>query len=125
MMTQAQGVSHVVEAVTQHRLAFTKELNGMGAKIKYYDPAPVDPAQFYEFNYPETTPYPHAVSITGPTPLHGKNMVVPDLRGGATLVMAAIMASGQSVIDRVELIDRGYERFDDRLQNLSANVERI
>lgn len=125
MMTQAQGVSHVVEAVTQHRLAFATQLNGMGAKIEYYDPDPVDPVKFYEFNYPETTPYPHAVKISGPTALHGANMTVPDLRGGATLVMAAIMAKGKSVIDRVELIDRGYAHFDERLQNLSANIVRI
>jgi UDP-N-acetylglucosamine 1-carboxyvinyltransferase len=125
MMTQAQGVSHVVEAVTQHRLAFTNQLNEMGAKIEYFDPAPADPASFYDFNYPETTPYPHAAKVTGPTLLRGSHMTVPDLRGGATLVMAAIMASGESVIDNIELIDRGYERFDDRLRNLSANIERI
>ena len=52
-------------------------------------------------------------------------MTVPDLRGGATLVMAAIMATGESVIDNIDLIDRGYEHFDDRLRNLSANIERI
>lgn len=124
MMTQAKGVSHIVEAVTQHRLAFAKDLNGMGANIEYYDPSPKNPAEFYEFNYPETTSYPHAARVTGPTALKGANMVVPDLRGGATLVMAAILASGESVIDNVELIDRGYERFDERLQNLSANIVR-
>jgi len=125
MMTQAKGVSQVVEAVTQHRLAFTTQLNQMGAKIEYFDPAPSDPSVFYEFNIPETTPYPHAVRVTGSTPLHGINITVPDLRGGATLVMAAIIASGQSTIHNVELIDRGYERFDEHLQNLSANIERI
>lgn len=125
MMTQAKGVSHVVEAVTQHRLEFAKDLNVMGANIEYYDLSPKSPAEFYEFNYPETTVYPHAAKVTGPTPLHGAHMTVPDLRGGATLVMAAILASGESVIDNVELIDRGYERFDERLQNLSANIERV
>lgn len=124
MMTQATGVSKVVEAVTEHRLAFTTQLNEMGAKIEYFDPSPVYPAEFYEFNYPETIVYPHAVSVTGPTLLHGTHMTVPDLRGGATLVMAAIMATGDSTIDNVELIDRGYERFDQRLRNLSANIER-
>jgi UDP-N-acetylglucosamine 1-carboxyvinyltransferase len=125
MMTQAQGTSHIIEAVTQHRLAFTTQLNGMGANIQNFDPNPADPVSFYQFNYPETITYPHAVRVTGPTPLRGTHMTVPDLRGGATLVMAAIMASGESVIDHVELIDRGYERFDERLQNLSANIVRI
>lgn len=124
MMTQAQGVSEIVEAVTQHRLAFTDQLNQMGAKIEYFDPQPSDPSLFYDFNYPETTPYPHAVRVHGPTPLTGTKMIVPDLRGGATLVMAAIMAEGDSVIENIELIDRGYERFDERLRNLSAKIER-
>lgn len=125
MMTQAKGVSTVVEAVTQHRLAFTDELVKMGAKIEYFDPNPPDPGDFYQFNYPETKSYPHAARITGPTPLRGAKMTVPDLRGGATLVMAAIMAEGESVIDNIELIDRGYENFDERLRNLSADIVRL
>lgn len=125
MMTQADGVSTVVEAVTQHRLGFTTELVKMGAKIEYFDPKPSNPQEFYQFNYPETKSYPHAARITGPTPLHGAQMTVPDLRGGATLVMAAIMAEGESLIDNIELIDRGYENFDDRLRNLSADIKRI
>ncbi len=125
MMTQAQGTSKIIEAVTQHRLAFTEQLNQMGASITPFDPMPADPSSYYEFNYPETTVYDHAVTVVGPTPLHGAHMTVPDLRGGATLVMAAIMASGESVIDKIELIDRGYESFDERLRNLSANIVRI
>lgn len=125
MMTQANGASHVVEAVTQHRLAFTNELCEMGANITYYDPAPTDPATFYDFNYPEKISYPHAAKIVGPTNFKGHHMTVPDLRGGATLVMAAIMAEGDSIIDNVELIDRGYEKFDERLAQLSANIKRV
>lgn len=125
MMTQAQGESKVIEAVTQHRLAFTNQLVEMGANIKYFDPNPENPADFYQFNIPETVSYPHAAIITGPTPFVGRHLTVPDLRGGATLVMAAILAKGESVIDNIELIDRGYERFDERLQNLSANISRV
>jgi UDP-N-acetylglucosamine 1-carboxyvinyltransferase len=125
MMTQAIGESHVVEAVTQHRLAFTDQLRDMGASITYYDPEPADPAEFYQFNYPERVSYPHAAKIVGPAILKGSHMQVPDLRGGATLVMAAIMAEGESVIDNVELIDRGYEKFDERLASLSARIERF
>ena len=124
MMTQAVGVSHVVEAVTQHRLAFTDQLVEMGAKIEYFDPNPANPTDFYEFNYPEKVSYPEAAKIYGPTTFHGHTMTVPDLRGGATLVMAAIMAKGDSVIKNVELIDRGYEKFDERLSQLSANIIR-
>lgn len=125
MMTSAKGESHVIELVHNNRLAFTNELNIMGAKIELYDPKVDNPEEQYQFAWPERVHNFHAAKITGPTPLHGVNMTVPDLRGGATLVMAAIMASGTSIIDNVELIDRGYERFDERLRNLSANIERI
>ncbi len=125
MMTQAVGVSHVVEAVTQHRLAFTDQLCAMGAQIQYFDPKPTNPIDFYQFNYPEKISYPHAAAITGPSILKGSDLTVPDLRGGATLVMAAIMAEGKSKIENVELIDRGYEKFDERLAQLSANITRL
>jgi UDP-N-acetylglucosamine 1-carboxyvinyltransferase len=126
MMTQAQGESHVIEAVHNNRLAFTQELNTMGAKIELYDPEPENPNEYYEFNWPERVQNPHAARIQGPTPLHGMpNLKVPDLRGGATLVMAAIIAEGESLIHGIDQIDRGYENFDERLRNLSAKIERI
>lgn len=125
MMTSATGVSHVTELVHNNRLAFTKELNIMGANIELYNPELSNPAEAYQFDWPEREPNFHAAKITGPSILHGVTMTVPDIRGGATLVMAAIMASGESVIDNIELIDRGYENFDERLRNLSANIERI
>lgn len=125
MMTSASGISHVVELVHNNRLAFTKELNVMGAQIELYNPELEQPSESYQFAWPEREHNFHAAKITGPSILHGVNLTVPDLRGGATLVMAAIMASGESIIDNIELIDRGYEHFDDRLRNLSANIERI
>lgn len=124
MMTSAKGVSHVTELVHNNRLAFTKELNVMGANIELYDPKLDNPGELYQFAWPERVHNFHAAKITGPSVLHGVNMTVPDLRGGATLVMAAIMATGESVIDNIELIDRGYERFDERLRNLSAKIVR-
>lgn len=124
MMTSAHGISLVVEAVHNNRLAFTTELNKMGAHIELYDPMPKNPSEFYEFDWPEKVKNFHAAKIFGPTPLTGTRLVVPDLRGGATLVMAAIMAKGVSIIENVEHIDRGYENFDDRLRALSARIER-
>lgn len=125
MMTSAHGTSHVIELVLDNRLAFTKELNIMGANIELYDPILTNPSESYQFNWPEKTHAFHAAKISGSTMLHGVNMTVPDIRGGATLVMAAIMATGESRIDNIELIDRGYEQFDERLRNLSANIERV
>lgn len=123
MMTEAVGISHIVEAVHNNRLAFTSQLNTMGANIELYDPEGVE--NLYQFEWPEKKHNFHGARVKGPTPLKGANLTVPDLRGGATLVLAAIMADGESVIDNIELIDRGYEHFDDRLRNLSAKIERI
>ena len=125
MMTQAQGTSTVIEAVHNNRLAFTRELNEMGAKIELFDPKISDPTTTYQFDWPERVHNFPAARVVGYTPLRGCHMTVPDLRGGATLVMAAIIASGESMIDNIELIERGYENFDDRLRNLSANIERV
>lgn len=123
MMTQAGGTSTVIEAVHNNRLAFTSQLNTMGASIELFDPAGSEDT--YQFDWPEKTHNFHAARVHGPSRLMGTRLTVPDLRGGATLVLAAIMAEGESVIDNIELIDRGYEHFDDRLTNLSAKIERI
>ncbi len=125
LMTQAEGISHVIEAVHNNRLAFTSELNKMGAKIKLYNPEVKDPANFYEFDNPLQDVNFHAAEITGPTGLSGCELTVPDLRGGATLVMAALIAKGESVVRGIEHIDRGYEHFEDRLRALSASIERV
>ena len=67
----------------------------------------------------------HTIVIHGPTPLYNKEIVTHDLRAGASLVIAALVAQGQSVIKNAELIDRGYEKLDRRLQSIGAKIERI
>lgn len=123
MMTQAEGTSTVIEAVHNNRLAFTSQLNQMGARIDLFDP--VGHEAQYQFDWPEKSHNFHGCRVHGPSPLKSANLSVPDLRGGATLVLAAIMAQGVSQIANIELIDRGYERFDERLQKLSAKIERL
>lgn len=122
MMTQAAGTSTIIEAVHNNRLAFSRQLNEMGATIELFDPAGYEDQ--YQFEWPEKKHNFHGAKVHGPSRLKGSHLTVPDLRGGATLVLAAIMAEGESVIDNIELIDRGYEHFDDRLRNLSATIER-
>jgi len=125
MMTSATGVSEVIETVHNNRLAFTSELVRMGAKIELFDPRPKDPTEFYQFDWPERASNFHAARVVGPTTLTGTKLTVPDLRGGATLVMAALMARGDSVISNLEHIDRGYEDFDARLRLLGAKIKRV
>ncbi len=66
-----------------------------------------------------------AIRITGPTPLHNAVVDITDLRAGATLVLAALAAQGESYVHGVEHLDRGYEAFDVRLASLGATVKRI
>jgi UDP-N-acetylglucosamine 1-carboxyvinyltransferase len=64
------------------------------------------------------------VVVNGPTPLYGERLESPDIRAGMALLLAALAADGESVIGNVGQIDRGYERIDERLRSLGANIER-
>jgi UDP-N-acetylglucosamine 1-carboxyvinyltransferase len=66
----------------------------------------------------------HTGMITGPTPLFGTDLVSFDIRAGATILLAGMVAEGQTVIDRIEHIDRGYERIDERLRAIGADIIR-
>jgi UDP-N-acetylglucosamine 1-carboxyvinyltransferase len=64
------------------------------------------------------------VVVNGPTQLYGERLESPDIRAGMALLLAALAADGESVIGNVGQIDRGYERIDERLRALGANIER-
>jgi len=126
VMTQAKGTSEIIEAVHHNRFQFAKQLNQMGAQIELYNPDVDNPESYYEFNIKDAQAgeY-HAARIVGPTPFTPTNVLVPDLRAGATLTIAALIASGRMEIDGVEHIDRGYESLDQRLAQLGADIHRI
>jgi len=65
------------------------------------------------------------VVVNGPTQLHGKKLTSPDLRAGITMVLAGMIAKGTTTIDNVFQIDRGYERIEERLSKLGADIKRI
>jgi UDP-N-acetylglucosamine 1-carboxyvinyltransferase len=67
---------------------------------------------------------PHRVVVNGPTQLYGERLESPDIRAGMALLLAALAADGESIIGNVGQIDRGYERIDERLRTLGANIER-
>ncbi len=126
VMTQAMGVSEIIEAVHHNRFQFTKLLNQMGADIKLFNPQIDNPEDYYEFNIKDAQSgeY-HGAKITGPTPLRSVDVVVPDLRAGATLTIAALMAPGVNSVDNIEHIDRGYENLDISLSQLGADIKRV
>ena len=117
-LTQAQGLSIVHETVYENRFGFTEALNKMGAQIQIYrECLGGNPCRFGQRNFN------HSAVISGPTPLRGADIRVPDLRGGFSHVVAALAAEGTSNVSNVQLISRGYERFIDKLQDLGADFQ--
>jgi UDP-N-acetylglucosamine 1-carboxyvinyltransferase len=104
LMTQAEGTALISETIFEHRFMHAGELVRMGADIR------IDG---------------HSAVIVGPTRLNGAQVMATDLRASASLVVAALVADGVTVIDRVYHLDRGYEAMECKLQALGASIERI
>ncbi|MEK7572882.1 MAG: UDP-N-acetylglucosamine 1-carboxyvinyltransferase [Patescibacteria group bacterium] len=125
MMTQANGISTIHERVYENRFFYVGELEKMGADIELFNPKINNPNSFYNFNYEDNKPeYKHAARILGPMELHNGVIEISDLRAGATLVLAALSAAGESIIFGIEHLDRGYEGFEKRLKTLGAKIRR-
>lgn len=117
-LTQAQGLSIVHETVYEQRFGFTTALNKMGAQIQLYRECLTGLAcRFGQRNY-----Y-HSAAISGPTPLHGADITIPDLRGGFSHLIAALAAEGKSTVRGIDMISRGYEHFLTKLGALGAQVK--
>ncbi|HEX8923689.1 MAG TPA: hypothetical protein VF828_03070, partial [Patescibacteria group bacterium] len=126
LLTQTRGCSTIVERIYPSRFQHIPILEKMGAKVKLFNPEVSDPAAYYHFNPESDNPqYFHGVKIYGPTKLKPLDIQISDLRAGATVTLAALIAQGQSVIDGVEYIERGYERLADRLCSLGADIKYI
>ncbi len=104
LLTQAQGESHVLETIFENRLVYTDILNRMGARIALQNP--------------------REIIINGPTLLRGKVVESPDIRAGLALVIAALIAQGETTINNIYQIDRGYEKLDRRLRKLGVRIIR-
>ena len=103
--TQCDGVIMMHEKMFESRMFFVDKLIGMGARIILCDP--------------------HRAVVVGPSQLRGGNVESPDIRAGMAILLAALCANGESVIDNVGQIERGYERIDERLRALGARIERV
>jgi UDP-N-acetylglucosamine 1-carboxyvinyltransferase len=118
-LTQARGLSIVHETVYERRFGYTDALNTMGATIQVYrDCLGGTPCRFGRRDFK------HSAVIAGPSKLHATELVIPDLRGGFSHLIAALAAEGTSTVYGVSLINRGYEDFDAKLAALGAQAER-
>ncbi len=104
LMTQAEGRAAVTETVFENRFMHTSELQRMGARIH------IDG---------------RTATVEGAARLTGAPVLASDLRASASLVLAGLVAEGETMIHRVYHIDRGYERIEAKLQSVGADIERI
>ncbi len=102
--TQTEGLTLLHDPLYEGRLKYLEELNKMGAEIVICDP--------------------HRAIINGPTQLYGAKLYPLDLRAGAALIIAGIIAQGTTIIKDVSQVDRGYEEIDKRLKEVGVNIER-
>jgi UDP-N-acetylglucosamine 1-carboxyvinyltransferase len=104
LATQARGTVLIHEKMFENRLFFVDRLIAMGARVVLCDP--------------------HRALVTGPTRLSGETITSPDIRAGMALLASALCADGRSLIMNAHQVDRGYERIDERLRALGAQIER-
>ena len=104
LATQAHGTMLFFEKMFESRMYFVDRLIDMGARIVQCDP--------------------HRVIVSGPASLHGTHLSSPDIRAGMALLLAALCARGESIIDNAQIIDRGYEHIDRDLRRLGADITR-
>lgn len=119
-LTQADGISEIHETIYEDRFGYAKDLISLGAKIEVSAECPEDSKCHFDGKN-----FHHTAKIHGPTKLHGGKTAVRDLRSGMVNLIAALTAEGESEIDGIEEIDRGYEKIDERLKKLGAEIERI
>jgi UDP-N-acetylglucosamine 1-carboxyvinyltransferase len=104
LATQAEGTSTITENIFENRFMHVQELNRMGANI---------------------TVQGRTATVRGKTPLQSAAVMCSDLRASASLVLAALVADGETILDRVYHMDRGYERIEEKLRGVGAQVRRM
>lgn len=104
LMTQGEGISFITETIFENRFMHASELLRMGANIRLEGRQAI---------------------VAGPTRLSGAGVIASDLRASASLVLAALVARGETVVDRVYHIDRGYEKIEEKLARLGAVIRRV
>jgi UDP-N-acetylglucosamine 1-carboxyvinyltransferase len=104
LATQAAGTSIITETIFENRYLHASEMIRMGANISIDGRRAV---------------------VRGPSPLTGTTVIASDLRASASLVLAGLVTAGETLIDRVYHIDRGYERIVEKLHGLGADITRV
>ncbi|MEF2176009.1 MAG: UDP-N-acetylglucosamine 1-carboxyvinyltransferase [Candidatus Absconditabacteria bacterium] len=105
LLTQTKGISKIFETLFEGRFAYLAELENLGANIEILNP--------------------HQAIIIGPSKLRGGYVATTDLRGGGAMILAGIMAEGETYITNEDIILRGYDNIEENLKNIGVNIERV
>lgn len=118
-LTQATGLSIVHETVYENRLGYTQALVDLGAQIQVYrECLGTTPCRFSQ-----SLNFKHSAVVSGPTPLRGAELEIPDLRGGFSYIIAALAAKGRSTVRGIGIFQRGYENFLGKLESLGVHFD--
>lgn len=125
LMSQADGVSIIHETIFENRFSYVSEMRKLGADIEFIDIPVSHPESVYQFNYEPGQSYKQAIKIAGGQPLHGGVLKIADLRAGATLLIGALIASGESVLLEAPTLERGYEDIVKKVSMLGGDIKRV
>lgn len=125
LMTQSSGVSTIHETVFENRFSYVEELLKLGAKIEYEETSSDDEKTVYHFNSDSSETLKQKIKITGGVPLHSGAINISDLRAGATLLIAALIADGETVVANANILERGYESIVEKISGLGGKLKRV
>jgi len=125
LMLMASGSSIIHERVFENRFLYVDELKKLGANIDFFEVNIENPELFYHFNFEKERYYKQTIKIHGVKELHNAILNIADLRAGAALACAALLAEGESVVNGASILERGYENFVEKISKLGGDIKKV
>jgi UDP-N-acetylglucosamine 1-carboxyvinyltransferase len=125
MLLKANGVAQITERIFENRFSYVEELKKLGAKIEYSQTVTNDPEKYFYFNWKPGKIYNQTIKIHGGQTLHNGVLTIKDLRAGAALACAALLVDGESIVNGVSQLERGYEDFVGKIKDLGGEIIKI
>jgi len=125
LMLKANGSSVIHERVFENRFLYVEELKKLGAEIDFVNVNVENPEFFYHFNFEKERSYKQTIKILGVKELHNAILNIADLRAGAALACAALLADGESIVNGASILERGYEDFVEKINKLGGEIKKV
>jgi len=125
LMLMAKGSSIIHERVFENRFLYVDELKKLGANIDFIEVDIENPELFYHFNFEKERSYKQTIKIHGVNELHNAILNIADLRAGAALACAALLAEGESAVNGASILERGYEDFVGKISKLGGDIKKV